>query len=243
MRQRLGREWLDEDAGSAEAVRTSLADLAWIHHRLGGEAALRRLLAAALPRLAPNANVAAAPGPGPLRILDVGSGAGAGTAAMLEWLQGQGYACHLVALDRRPSHLLAGRPWPPEVDLAAGDVLALPFPPRSFDLVLCSLFLHHFHGAAAIEVLRAMARLSRGAVLVQDLARSWWGYCGFSLVAAVLLSRMTLHDGRVSFRQAYTAPELAALARAAGCMDYQVSVPGRFRLGLTIWPHGESNGA
>ena len=95
---------------------------------------------------------------------------------------------------------------------------------------------------AAVEVLRQMARLSRGVVVVQDLARSWWGYCGFSLVAAVRLSRMTLHDGRVSFRQAYTAAELAALARQAGLVNYRVSAPGRFRLGLTIWPIGESNG-
>ena len=242
MRQRLGREWLDEDAGSAAEVGASLADLAWIHRHLGGEAALRRLLAAALPRLAPDRNGATAPGPRRLRILDVGAGAGAGTAAMLAWLRAKGYPCQLVALDRRPSHLLAGRPWPPDVDLAAGDVFALPFPPRSFDLVLCSLFLHHFHGAAAVEVLRQMARLSRGVVVVQDLARSWWGYCGFSLVAAVRLSRMTLHDGRVSFRQAYTAAELAALARQAGLVNYRVSAPGRFRLGLTIWPIGESNG-
>ncbi|MGH9535408.1 MAG: methyltransferase domain-containing protein [Terriglobales bacterium] len=236
MRQRLAREWLDEDAGPEAEIRASLADLAWIHRRLGGAVALERLLASwreragrALPRR--------------LDILDVGAGAGAGTMAMLAWWRGQGHDARLVALDRRASHLAAGRPWPPDVELVAGDLFAPPFPPRSFDLVVCSLLLHHFHGPAAVEAVRRMTELSRSGVVVHDLERSWLGYWGFRLIAAMRLSRMTRHDGRLSFRQAYTAPELAALAARAGCGAFRVQAAGRFRLGLTIWRAGESNGA
>lgn len=240
MRQRLGREWLDEDLGTAAEVRASLADLAWIHRVLGGEAAMRRLLGGWLAETRKNARplggVPARP-----RILDVGAGAGAGTAALLAWLREQGQEAHLTALDRRASHLAAGRPWPAGVDLAAGDVLAPPLRARSFDLVIASLLLHHFHGVAAVALLRQLAALSRGAVVIHDLERGWLGYAGFSLVAALRCGPMTRHDGRISFRQAYTRAEAAELARRAGFRRYQVESTGRFRWGLTIWPDRESN--
>ncbi|MGH9505930.1 MAG: methyltransferase domain-containing protein [Terriglobales bacterium] len=236
MRQRPGQEWLDADQGAPDAVRASLADLAWIHRRLGGASAMRRLLAAWLARARQSGNL-----PPRLRILDAGAGAGAGTAELLAWLRDQGYGAQLIALDRRPSHLAAGRPWPAAVELLAADLFAAPLPARSFDLVMASLLLHHFHGPAAVDLLRRLAALSRGAVLIHDLERGWLGYAGFSLIAAVRLSRLTRHDGRVSFRQAYTAPELAALTRQAGFADFQVRSAGPFRLGLTFWPEGESN--
>lgn len=236
MRQRLGREWLDDDRGTAAEVRASLADLAWIHRALGGEAAMRRLLAGWLAQARRQGGA-----PPCLRILDVGAGAGAGSAALLAWFRAQGHAALLTALDRRASHLAAGRPWPAGVDLAAGDVFAPPLRERTFDLVIASLLLHHFHGAAAATLLRQLAALSRGAVLIHDLERGWLGYAGFSVVAALRCCPMTRHDGRISFRQAYTRQEAAELARTAGFRHYQVQSAGRFRWGLTIWPGRESN--
>lgn len=234
MRRRPGREWLDEDQGSAAAVRASLADLAWIHRALGGEQAMERVLAAWWSKAKFDRQ------PQRLRVLDVGAGAGAGTAALLAWFAAQGCQARLSALDRRASHLAAGRPWPEGVDLVAGDLFAPPFAGRSFDLVIASLLLHHFQGEAAAELLRRLASLSRGAVLIHDLERDWLGYAGFSLIAALRCHPMTLHDGRVSFRQAYTRPEAAELARAAGFRHFEMRRAGRFRFGLTLWPDGES---
>ena len=48
-----------------------------------------------------------------------------------------------------------------------GDATRLPFAERSFDLVVTTRFLRHLDAPARIAVLRELARVSRGIVLVE----------------------------------------------------------------------------
>lgn len=225
MRQRLAPELLDEDRGSAAEIAGSLDDLWWIQRRLGGLSSLRRLLRAWLAAYPPATG-------GRLRILDVGAGAGQTSAYARDWLAARGAAAEMFVLDRSQRHLLHGDPARRGLRAVAGDALAMPFPDRSFDLVTCSLFLHHFHGSTAAALLREMKRLARGAVVIHDLERSALALLAFRLVSPLVTNRITQHDGAVSIRQAYTAPELAALARRAGWEQARVRRLWPFRLGL-----------
>ena len=66
----------------------------------------------------------------------------------------------------RPSRLVA-------------DALALPFPDNSFDLVSCSLFAHHLEPAELERFTEEAWRVSRCAVLINDLVRHpcTWRWC------------------------------------------------------------------
>jgi 2-polyprenyl-3-methyl-5-hydroxy-6-metoxy-1,4-benzoquinol methylase len=90
----------------------------------------------------------------------------------------------------------------------------------SFDIVYCTLFLHHFDDASAVEVLGAMKRLARRAVIVDDLCRTslgWWlAYLGCHLLSR---SRVVHFDGPQSVRAALTPHEAQALAAEAGMRD------------------------
>lgn len=92
---------------------------------------------------------------------------------------------------------------------------ALAEPP--FDIVFCTLFLHHFNDHEAIEVLRAMKRLARTTVLVDDLRRTrlgWWlAYFGCHLLSR---SPVVHFDGPQSVRAALTLDEARAMALSAG---------------------------
>lgn len=225
MRQRPAAELLDTDQGTPAELAASLDDLWWIQRRLGGLSSLRRLLAPWRSQ----------PAQRPLRVLDVGAGAGQTSAYLRDWLAAQGADWTMFALDRRFSHLQHGRPVARGLRAVVADALALPFPDGSFDLVLCSLFLHHFHGAAAQALLREMQRVTRGALVVHDLERSALALLFFRLVSPFVTSRITRHDGAVSIQQAYSAREMAALARGAGLGDGGVVEVRRlwpFRLGL-----------
>ena len=61
----------------------------------------------------------------------------------------------------------------PEISFAAADLFAWN-PPELYDIVFCSLALHHFTEIDAVRVLQKCAKLSRGAVLVSDLRRARW---------------------------------------------------------------------
>ncbi|MFN7627869.1 MAG: methyltransferase domain-containing protein [Pirellula sp.] len=89
-----------------------------------------------------------------------------------------------------------------------------------FDIVYCTLFLHHFDDMSAVKVLDAMKRLARRAVLVDDLCRTslgWWlAYLGCHLLSR---SRIVHFDGPQSVRAALTPQEAQALAAEAGMRD------------------------
>jgi hypothetical protein len=89
--------------------------------------------------------------------------------------------------------------------------------PTGYDVVLCSLFLHHQSEAKAIDLLRRMAHAARQLVLVNDLLRTTTGY-GLAWLATRLATRSpVVHaDGPQSVAAAFTLEEAADLAREAG---------------------------
>lgn len=88
--------------------------------------------------------------------------------------------------------------------------------PGGFDVVTCSLFLHHLTEAASVELLSGMARAGRR-LLVQDLRRTRFGYLlAWIGVHALSRSRVVRIDGLRSVRAAYTLDEVAGLCRRAG---------------------------
>ena len=98
------------------------------------------------------------------RVLDAGCGTGYG-ARMLT----AAGAAHVTGLDRATAVLEAARPdCPPEVELVSGDVRSLPFPDRSFELVVCFEVIEHL--AEPDVALRELERVvaSDGLLLVSS---------------------------------------------------------------------------
>lgn len=217
-------EWLDNDQGTPQQVRTSLEDLWRINRWLGGLGGCRRLLKPFLP------------GPGqPFRVLEVGSGSAHLAARLSEDLRRAGYDVRFVVTDRSAAHLRAGHPWRSGLWPLAAEAPDLPFAAGAFDVVLSNLFLHHFSGEQAVRVLQAMAHAARRAVLVNDLERHWLPYAFIRVAPFFARSPITRHDGPASVRQAYTQDELKELARAAGFSRFSVVRLPCFRLGLAAW--------
>jgi ubiquinone/menaquinone biosynthesis C-methylase UbiE len=104
-------------------------------------------------------------------------------------------------------------------------------PERSFDVVLCSLSLHHFAPGEAVQVLREMDRLSRAGFILNDIRRCLGGFAaawGASRIAT--RNRLTRHDMPLSVLRAYTPNELRALLRQAGIRDATVTTHPLFRM-------------
>jgi SAM-dependent methyltransferase len=103
-----------------------------------------------------------------------------------------------------------------------------------FDVVTCSLFLHHLDEDQAIDLLRRMAKGATRLVLVNDLrrcARGWWAaYLGTRLLSA---SRIVHVDGPLSVEGAFSLEEARALAQKAGLATATVIKRWPFRFLLT----------
>jgi ubiquinone/menaquinone biosynthesis C-methylase UbiE len=204
-------EMLDEGVPDEEALR-SLRDLAFVDRWLGNR---RAFASAVLPYLGrPHA-----------RILDVGCGSGEVVSRLRRAAAPETLA---VGVDIKPLHL---RFSPPDVRRVVADVRALPFAPRSFDVVTASLFLHHFDAGELVEVLKGMAAVARRAVVVNDLHRARTPYLfGRAFFRVLFRSPVSVADGLVSIRRAFTPRELRDSFAAAGMPDVRVRRAFPYRL-------------
>ncbi|HUQ93427.1 MAG TPA: methyltransferase domain-containing protein [Bryobacteraceae bacterium] len=192
--RRIARELLD-DAGAEEAS-ASLGDLRRINRWLGGH----RILPGIVRSWYQTSDF--------FTVLDVGAASGDMGAA----LRKQFPNATVVSLDRKVRNLRTA-PHPK----VASDAFHLPFLPASFDVVCCSLFLHHFDNDAATTLLRAMHGTARRGMVVIDLERHWMAHAFLPATRWLFgWHPITLHDGPVSVSAAFVPSELHDLARRAG---------------------------
>ncbi len=102
------------------------------------------------------------------------------------------------------------------VNFFQADAIAAPLP-ADYDIICCSLFLHHLDEADAIKLLRSMKASARRMALISDLSRSRLGYV-LTWIGIRLLTRSPIcHvDGPLSVRAAFTPAEMLDLAAQAG---------------------------
>jgi len=154
----------------------------------------------------------------PLRVLDLACGGGdvvteLWRAASRESLDLQFSGCDksAIALDvaRERAKALAA-----PIEFFALDILKERIPER-FDVVINSLFLHHFDPPDVIGILAKLARTRL--VLVSDLRRSRTGLVLAHLAGHIFArSPVVRVDGPRSVHAAYTIAELNEMARIAG---------------------------
>ena len=225
LRRSLEPELLDDPVQEPDELAHSLDQVAAVNRWLGGSRAtlahLRRLARA----------------PGSVRVLDVGTGNARSLEEALDDLRLRGVRCRGVGVDSSPTaaRIAAARARCP---IVRADGLDLPFPDGAFDVVLCTLTLHHFSDPDATSLLAEMRRVCRGAVVVNDLERSRWNHAAARVLAATVwrTNRLTRHDGPLSVLRSFTAPELAELARRAGFSRRRVHRHFPWRLVLVAWP-------
>lgn len=163
----------------------------------------------------------------PLRILDLASGAGDIALGLAQAAHRAGIAVEIEGCDVSPTAInyareMVERRGLRNIRFVTRDVLREPLP-ADYDVVTCTLFLHHLAEDDAIAVLRRMAAATKGLVLVDDLRRTRLGYA-LSWLGTRLLTRSPIvrTDGLLSVSAAFTIVEVAALAQAAGLTDASI---------------------
>lgn len=218
-------EILDSDACPPVEAEASLRDLCRINRWFGGVATTRRLIQ----------RVASATGDKSFSVLEVAAGFGEVSKAAGRQLAGKRITLEVTDLDRARSHLLRGN------RAVVADALSLPFQDGSFDLVSCSLFAHHLEPAELGHFIGEGLRVSRRAVLINDLVRHPLHlalvYAGFPLMRSYV-SRV---DGLASVRRAYVPDEMRRILLSAARPPARIEISRNFlfRMGVIAWKTGD----
>lgn len=244
-------ELLDSDACSAEDVQESLRDLGRINRWFGGVATTQALVE----------RVAWATGLRHFSMLEVAAGTGEVSQIVQERLARRGITIDITLLDRAWSHLpKPGRLPPPHLlksDLSQSDVskssldkqnldnsaaivadaLALPFRDSAFDLVSCNLFAHHLEPEALARFAREALRVSRVAVLINDLVRHPLHLALVYAAFPLMRSAVSRVDGVASVRRAYVPEEIREIvaSHVGPAVKVEISRHFLFRMGVIMW--------
>ena len=218
-------EILDSDLCPTPEAESALRDLCRINRWFGGVATTRSMVE----------RVSSSSGRKHFSLLEVASGLGEVPRMAASQLVKKGIALEVTDLDRFASHMHRGH------RAVVADALALPFRDESFDLVSCSLFAHHLGPAELARFVNEAARVSRRAVLVNDLIRHPLHlalvYAGFPLMR----SHVSRIDGVASVRRAYTPGEIQHLLSNGHKPPRQIEISTHylFRMGVIIWKNSE----
>lgn len=159
-----------------------------------------------------------------LRVLDLATGSGDIPRLVVDHARKVGASVTVKAIDQQRSTLEIARGLSasyPEIEFSEGDVLTFREDGAPFDLVLCSLALHHFEEDDAVRLLARCRELSNKFVLVSDLERGFVATVGVYLLTALIFrDPMTRTDGRLSAARAFSFPEFRALAERAGWKNF-----------------------
>jgi ubiquinone/menaquinone biosynthesis C-methylase UbiE len=223
-------ELLDADAGTLQEIERSLRDLRRINRFFGGRRTTRLLLESVIANSSA-ARHRSAGSNGPFTLLDVACGSGDNIAYVRRRLADRGTKLHVTSLDQSLSHLASV-----SGERVVGDALALPFRDASFDVVHCSLFLHHLDPEQVARFAREAARVARVAVVINDLQRSLF-HLLLNYVALPVFSRLTRHDAIASVRRAYRPIEMKTMLQNSGAAFGRIDVTTRYlyRIGAIAW--------
>lgn len=172
-----------------------------------------------------------------VRVLDVACGGGDVACGVMQRARAAGVnvqvdGCDLSITAIAASQELANQMGFADAKFLSTDVLKDQLP-AGYDVVMCSLFLHHFDDPQTLQILQSMRSATENLLLISDLHRSTWGFF-LAWVGCHLFSRSAIvHlDGPRSVEGAYTCQEFVALAKEAGLEGCQLSRhwPERFLL-------------
>lgn len=103
----------------------------------------------------------------------------------------------------------------PNLSYIKQDVFSDSFTNLTYDIALCTLFLHHFSNERIVKLLTKLTKGANLGVVVNDLQRNRFAFWLFKVFGAVFLETKTArHDGLVSIARGFTRKELLSLSEA-----------------------------
>jgi 2-polyprenyl-3-methyl-5-hydroxy-6-metoxy-1,4-benzoquinol methylase len=199
-------ELMDRPQPVSAALEQDLKNLRQLNRWLGSHALIRHFLCR---WISPGIKV---------RIADLATGSGDIPRLAVDYARATGGIVTIDAIDQQSATLEVARKLSagyPEISYVNSNILDWA-PAEPYDIVLCSLALHHFSDDEAVQVLRHCRELSRKFVLVSDLRRGWLATIGvYILTALIFREPMTRYDGRLSAARSFSFSEVGEMARRA----------------------------
>ncbi|WP_242926496.1 methyltransferase domain-containing protein [Pontibacter vulgaris] len=224
-------ELMDDLTLSGEELQENLEELEVINNWLGGYQVVLQSLDKIISRYNPL--------PKPLRIADIGCGAGDTLRSIAKWARRKRIQTQLTGIDANDFMVQYARhncSAFEEVAIVQHDVFSERFSRVKYDVLVCSLFCHHFTDAQLVQMFRQLHSQASIAVIINDLHRHWFAYYSIKFITAIFSgSRLVKNDAPLSVMRAFKRHELENLLHQAGISNYTLRWMWAFRWQLVMY--------
>ena len=221
-------EIMDDLNCAGEVVDQTLRELETINTLLGGN----HVTISAVKRLLSKKSFAN------VTIADLGCGGG--DILKLVALMGRkmGLKFDLTGIDANPNIITFARKNSegfPEINFEVDNIFSDEFRVKKYDLILATLFMHHFTEDELVEVFKSLKTQAAIGIVINDIHRHWFAFYSIRLLTKLFSkSKMVKYDAPLSVLRAFKKSELQSILQKAGIESYHLKWKWAFRWQLII---------
>ena len=222
-------EIMDDLSCSGTVVNKSLAELDTINKWLGGN----RVTINGVEKLLANKKI-----PDVITIADLGCGSGEMLKLINEWAQRIKHSVSLTGFDANDSVTAYARSHLKDLhnaELITMDILSEEFKFQKFDIVVATLFFHHFTSEQLVDFFKQLRHQVRIGIVINDIHRHWLAYYSIQLLTRLFSrSPMVIHDAPLSVLRAFSKNELVDILKKADVANFSIQWCWAFRWQVVI---------
>lgn len=227
-------ELMDDLNLSGEALRKNLDELEFINHWLGGNKVVTDALTKVVKNLNKSVRITAA-----LKIADIGCGGGDILRVVAQWAQGRQLAVNLTGIDANDFMVNYARQkcqGYPNIAILQENIFSPDFQAQQFDIIICSLFCHHFTDEQLERMWQQLYQQATQAVIINDLHRHPLAYYSIKWLTKLFSgSYLVKNDAPLSVLRAFQKPELEKILNKCNIKKYTLQWQWAFRWQLILY--------
>lgn len=217
-------EIMDDFAMEGEILRDALDKIASINRLLGGNKVTLEGIEGLL---------GASPAKKAITVVDIGCGNGDMLRALSDYGTRNGIQFNLLGIDANAftiSHAQRLSESYENISYRCVDIFDDTREDEEWDIVLCTLTLHHFKDDEILKLMNKFYKQSRIGIVINDLHRSAAAYYLFkALCYAFGLNHMSREDGLVSILRGFKRKDLEKYSAALHLKDFRIRWRWAFR--------------
>lgn len=168
-----------------------------------------------------------------LVLADLGCGGGDILILVAKWARKNKISVELRGYDANPniiSYAKENCKAFPEISFYTEDIFSETFKANPFDVVLCTLFTHHFTDEQLTGIFDQFKEQAKIGVIINDLHRHWLAYYSIKLLTQLFSkSPMVKYDAPLSVRRAFRRVDLEKIMKAAEIKTFSLKWMWAFR--------------
>jgi 2-polyprenyl-3-methyl-5-hydroxy-6-metoxy-1,4-benzoquinol methylase len=217
-------EIMDDFALEGEILRDALDKIAKINQLLGGNKLTLQGIQNLINKVALDKQVT---------IADIGCGNGDMLRSLADYASNNNLNFKLIGIDANQftvNHAKELSKHYPNISYQCEDIFDEKFKDLKYDIVLCTLTLHHFKDDEIIKLLEVFYNNATIGIVINDLQRSAIAYRLFQGLCFVFrLNKMSKEDGLVSILRGFKKEELEVFSKKLQFKKYAIQWKWAFR--------------